>query len=86
MPGPAAWGMRPEAFANQTLTPNGFVLLRHLGEYLRATSALGDPCALSSLIVADDEQRDIESASAFSEGYFPPECESARRVVIPDRT
>ena len=82
MPGPAAWGMRPGAFANQTLAPSGFALLRHLGEYLRANSALGDPCALSTLVVADDEQRDVESATAFVEGFFPPEC--AGRVVRAD--
>ena len=73
--------MTQEAFDNQELTPNGYQLLRHVGEFVRSqTQPAIDPCASPVYIVADASTRDVQSAEAFAQGYFPAEC--AGRVPV----
>ena len=75
------WAMQQSDFDSQRLTPHGKRLLRHLGEYVRSTFPLGDPCKVPSFIAADVEPRDIQSAQAFTDGLFH-DCSAAAVVNV----
>ncbi|KAL1507681.1 hypothetical protein AB1Y20_007295 [Prymnesium parvum] len=81
-PGPAAWNMSAEAFAAQLLTPRGKQLQLHLGGYF-ASRLEGSACDSRVSLIADSSVRDVESATHFARGFFPPECASrvARLIV-----
>ena len=78
------WGMSDEAFTGHYLTPSGIKLLSHLGEYvaLNATALDKNLCELPTLLVADDEVRDVQSAQAFASGFYPAGCAAARAREI----
>ena len=73
-----AWGMSEAAFEAQELNDHGKQLLRHMGEHIvHDTRALGDPCSRSVLLLADETERDYQSAHSFAEGFYPPDCVKA---------
>ena len=79
------WNMTTAAFDNEDLDPHGQHLLRHVGEHV-ARRAIplhgGDPCALPALLVADSTKRDVQSAEAFANGFYPAECANAKAAGI----
>ncbi|KAL1525462.1 hypothetical protein AB1Y20_020319 [Prymnesium parvum] len=69
-PSHAAWGMTHDDFAQQLLTPQGHQLMRNIGEYVRLSLPPELGCSTPTHIVSDVEMRDVQSAAAFSDGFF----------------
>ena len=65
-PNASSWGMNCSDFQAQRLSPAGVALLRHLGEHVRAAlPAAAFSCATPPVLLADDYDRDEQSAKAW---------------------
>lgn len=82
------WGFdSQEAFDKQYLTPHGSLVQRYMGAYFyeRYAKTKGVSCdklAQSLFVAADNSTRDIQTASAFLDGFLQPaECAAVKKDI-----